>query len=294
MAGRILTLKHGAVTYGADGLIFQASNGTYPTLLQHVGRVFFEGSVSTLLTGDTAVTKRPVRVNLGCIVQEWAIKQALEAQSVPKSCTTSTFNYATSANWTVTLNSREINPVFLAAVTGGTVENTGAAAPFTALRLMKTETLTSSASAVLTLSSTPVAVLSVKRVSDGALFYEAASTPTGLEYTLATTAMTCENVAANQSTAFEVVYDYSSTTASHGLVQKFAGTNFPTNLSKVRLGYLVLDRENNTTGQLIVEATNLSRSGGDVGIGGAAQDMGSITVDFAVNGETTFFWQEFA
>ena len=293
MSGRILTLKHGAVTYGADGLIFQGSNGTYPTLIQNLGRVFFEGSVNTLLTGDTATTKRVVRVNLGCIVQEWSIKQALDAQSVPKSCTTGTFNYATSANWTIGLNSREINPVFLAAITGGTVENTGAAAPFTPLRLMKTETLTSSASAVLTLTSTPVAVLSVKRLSDGALFYEAASTPTGLEYTLSSVTMTCENAAINQSTAFEVVYDYSSTTASHGLVQKFSGTNFPSNLSKVRLGYLAFDRNNNATGQLIVEATDLSRSGGDVGIGGTAQDMNSIAVDFAVNGETTFFWQEF-
>ncbi len=289
-----IALQGGSVSYSTTGLVAQMSSHGQLRLIQEVGYAMLKGNVRTLLTGDSVATNRMAQIEMGCLNKGFMLGQEFESEELPLSCsTTGNKTIYKSSKWTGSIETMQIDPVLMGIWTGMTIKNVSSSIP---IRLIVSETLTSSAASVVTLTDIPIDLIEVKRVSDNGLHYEddAASDSSGT-FILNTGAktLTFENIAVNQSASFVVTYRYASTTTTDGLVIEGSLANFPSTFGGW-LSFLAVAQDDNAVGRVIAQfdtATITSRF--ELGGQGVREQL-SKTLEFTLQDAPIFYWEEFS
>lgn len=292
-----IALAEGDVLYSSTGLVAQISSRAPVRMVQEVGYAMLTGNVRTYLDtteSDTEVTNRMAQIEMGCLNNGFMLGVEFESEDKPLSCNTAgNKKIYKSGTWSGSIETAQIDPVLMALWTGGTLREPSATTP---LRLIVTETLTSSATSVVTLTNTPITIIEAKRNTDDELHYEDdSSSDTNKTFVLDATAktLTFEDVTANQSVSFDVTYRYESTTASDGLVITSSLSNFPGTFDGW-MSFLAVAQDDNAVGRIIAEFSKASiNSRFELGGQGIREHM-SKAIEFTLEEAPTFYWEEFA
>jgi len=291
-----IALGEGAVSYGAKGLVAQVSSRAPERLVQEVGYAMLSGDVRTMLGAEVATTSRTAQIELGCLNNAFMIKQAKEVEKKPLSCsTTGSKTLNKSLNWSGSIETMQLDPVIMAMMTGQTIKTPTATDP---ISLVDEETLTSSAASVVTLTYVPTDIISVERVSDSGLHHEttaalaAADADGTFELVVAAKTLTFEDVTLNQTVSFKVKYRHLSTSGVLGLVIEGSNTSFPSSFDGW-FSFLAVDPDNNATGRVIAEFKT-AKFTSDFEMGGNVREFMSKVMEFDIEGDVSFYWEEFA
>ena len=275
-----------------SSLLGQFTNYGIETLVQETGIAIATMEVDTMLATDTsgAVT-RMAQLELGCISEGLKIGFTPTNQEFAHACKRGKLALPTGGDWAFSGTLRKINPVLFAGLTGLTIIEPVATHP---IQLYIKETLVASASNALTLSHAPVAVRSMKRQDTDYYFHEI-----GLGDTVDAETFTISGVTAQFYTTVlvgdivEVEYIYESTTAVDGLVLKDIDSNGMPSTFDIYVTWLAINAKGKAQGRVIAKCSNITNTG-EIGLGGANQQVIEIALTGIIGSTPVLYWQEFS
>ncbi|RLC65513.1 MAG: hypothetical protein DRI01_00705 [Chloroflexi bacterium] len=280
-----IKLKSGSVSWGTNGLIAQVSERAPVRLVKEQGFLLINGYVRAKIGSDSEPTLRPVKIELGCLNDDWNLTQSIETVTVPNSCKGSDYTINKSAKWKFSAKTKQVEPVLFSMLTGANIYE-----PSSSLKLkIYVEETQSVSSNAITLDNTPYRIIAVINEATNTYFHEVNTLADDDEYTLSGNTLTFNSL--SDGTVIKIKYVYESTTASDGLIIAPSSTSFPKHFGGM-VSWLAVGDTDGVVGRIIAEFDDATRTN-EITFGGTANEFLELMIEGDINGDVVFYWQEF-
>jgi len=287
-----IKLKSGSVSWGANGLIAQVSERAPVRLVKEQGFLLINGYVKAKIGSDTEPTLRPVKIELGCLNDDWNLTQSIETVTVPNSCKGSDYTINKSAKWKFSAKTKQVEPVLFSMLTGANIYEPSANLKIKLYSTTDPLTVTNDGTNdKITLPNTPYRIISVVCEAENKFYHEVADTPpTGNdEFKLDGKDLIFNSTESGK--IITVKYIYESDTDSDGLIIAPSSTSFPKHFSGM-VSWLAIGDTDGVVGRIIAEFDDATRTN-EITFGGTANEFLELMIEGDINGDVVFHWQEF-
>lgn len=281
----------GSVLHGEDAVLGMLTQRNDIRYVQSKGFLVLNGYVRNRITGDDPdepAILSPVQIEMGCINDNATLTYTPKTTEIPQRCGDGNIVLQHGGSYKFDVDVKQLDPILVAMITGQTIKTPDVAR--SGMNVIITETLTIASNVVVT-TNTAHTILSVKNLSTGEMYHEAeAAAGNAFTYTTGTKTLTFASLA--DGVKIEVMYIYTSTTASDGYVIETEGISKSSKFNGY-ISFLAVTRENNAVARVIVKMDGMVLTS-DFSLGGANQDIASVSMSFSIDGEPSYHWVEFA
>lgn len=277
------------------------ANRHHNTLMRGIGDVWMSASLTGKDSDDAAYETKTFDLHLGCLNGNWMASMEPQVEDIMRSCGTGNMTIHTGKTYTVTVNTRDIDPWGIAAIMGHKIKYDAISGKTILVQEKFTSTVPATPFTVDLSGETTIGtydslykIVSVYKKSSGQYLSEAAAAVAGVSYTLSGNSITF--AAGDEAAEMVIVLQFYSDMETGDVVAFEDGVTFA-NTVDIVLSWLRKIEEGPNAGKkgYLVGVFKNAMPTSTIEIGGDAQSIIDQDLEFSINfqdeGDIELHWK---